>query len=474
MSFFSTANKSLENNIAECNKGFQKVLYCSFAVPLVFLVLIKHSLLYMPFEGFFAISAFVMVVNIIEYFLNRDSASKNPVLQNISMYFGLISICLVIGMAGSFSIVPFYFAYAMPAIFSSVYLRKDVTNFISIFGFIVMLLSFWLKTYHLYLVSKNTGLVYPHQKAYIILIVGLTLEYIFAYLVALALSTKSSKILKNFSSNLLTKQSLLQQLEESTEILQQTKEKRSEYNEKIQENQLKTIEFVAEVLGTHDLFIGNHLEHTRAYVVMICEELYSEGLYMDILSEETISLFSSAAFLHDIGKIHLPESILNTPKKYTTEEYDIMKTHTTEGKKLLSLLPKINDGYFNEIATQMAYSHHERWDGLGYPEGLKGDEIPLPARIMAAADVLDALISFRFYKKAMTIDEAMQVFIENEGAQFEPCIAEAVVKCRDKIDYINREFMNKEKGSNAEGLKWWQSYHRDLTEDLSESFRQES
>ena len=131
MSFFSTANKSLENNIAECNKGFQKVLYCSFAVPLVFLVLIKHSLLYMPFEDFFAISAFVMVVNIIEYFLNRDSASKNPVLQNISMYFGLISICLVIGMAGSFSIVPFYFAYAMPAIFSSVYLRKDVTNFIT-------------------------------------------------------------------------------------------------------------------------------------------------------------------------------------------------------------------------------------------------------------------------------------------------------------------------------------------------------
>ena len=184
---------------------------------------------------------------------------------------------------------------------------------------------------------------------------------------------------------------------------------------------------------------------------------------------EQISSLETAAKLHDVGMLMISTDIIKSRRKLSEDDTFIMKNHPLLAEHYLKQEVSVND----DIPTIIRW-HHERWDGLGYPEGLKGDEIPLPARIMAAADVLDALISFRFYKKAMTIDEAMQVFIENEGAQFEPCIAEAVVKCRDKIDYINREFMNKEKGSNAEGLKWWQSYHRDLTEDLSESFRQES
>ena len=458
--------KSLENNIVECNKIFQKIIYFSFAIPILLLIFIRHSLLFMPFEGYFLFSFIIIFVNLIEFFLNKESVSKNPVLQKITMYFGLISLSLIVSMLGSYSAIPIYFLYTLPLLLSSLYLRKSLTNFVAVFSFALMLVSFWFRTYHMGLISKTSGHVHSQLTAYSILIVGLVIEFCFAYFVAIVLSLRSSKTLEGFSKNIDSKNILLQKLEESTGLLIEAKEKRKEYNERVQENQLKTIEFVGEVLGSHDLFTGNHISHTRTYVVMICEQLYKEGLYTDILTEDTIHLYSSAAFLHDIGKVHLPESILNSSKKFTKEEYEIMKTHVTEGKKLLSYLPKIDDGSFNEIALQMAYSHHEKWDGTGYPEGLKGTEIPFPARVMAAADVLDALIGFRLYKKSLSIDEAMQVFIENEGVHFEPCIAEAVVHCRDKIEYISREFKSKEESSNTEELEWWQAYHRAHAEDF--------
>ena len=460
MAISGTVGRTLENNLVECNRILQKVLYFSFAIPIVFLILIKNTLLFLPFEGYLVFCSVIVLINIIEYVLNKENVSKNIIMQHITMYFGLISLVLITGMTGSFSIVPFYFAYILPALLSSIYLKKDVTNFISLLSFVIMLVSFWFRTYHIGLFSKTTGELYSHRSTYVIIVVGLIMEYVFAYFVSLVLATRSSKTMRAFSVNLENKNVLLKQLEESTDLLVETKQKRIEYNERIQENQLKTIEFVAEVLGSHDLFTGNHIAHTRTYVVMICEELYREGLYTDILTEENIQLYSTAAFLHDIGKVHLPESILNSAEKFTDEEYAIMKTHVTEGKKLLSYLPKIDDGYFNNVAIQMAYSHHEKWNGTGYPLGLKGEEIPLPARIMAAADVLDALIGFRLYKKSMSVDEAMQVFINEEGAHFEPCIAEAVVRSRDKIDYLDRQFRHKEEGANTEELEWWQAYHR--------------
>ena len=458
MTFSGTVGKTLEKNIVECNRVLQKIIYFSFAIPIVFLILIRKSLIFMPFEGYLLFCIVIIFINAMEFILNRESVSKSAAFQRITMYFGLMSVSIINGLTGSFSAVPFYFAYILSPLLSSIYLKKDVTNFISLFSFAVMLLSIWFRTYHLTLYSRVTGELYTHIEAYSVLIVGLTMEFVFAYLVSLMLATRSSKTMKGLSESLEAKNIFIKQTEESKRVKAEQNEKRTLLNERIHENQLKTIEFVAEVIGSHDILTGKHNAHTRSFVVMICEELYHEGLYTDILTEKNIQLYSKAAFLHDIGKIHLPESVLNNTMKFTEQEYEIMKTHVTEGKKLLSYLPKIDDGYFNEVATQMAYSHHERWDGTGYPEGLKGEQIPLCARIMAAADVLDALIGFRLYKNSMTLDEAMQEFLENEGTQFEPCIAEAVVRCRDKIDFLDRQFKNKEGSTNIEEKEWWQNY----------------
>ena len=156
---------------------------------------------------------------------------------------------------------------------------------------------------------------------------------------------------------------------------------------------MKIMEFIPRMLESHELFTGHHVRHTVKYVELISRELVKEGHYNEILTEQAISVYSAAANLHDIGKVHIPDSILNKPGKYTYEEFQMMKSHPAEGKRLVQLLPMINRGWFNIVAEQMAYCHHEKYDGSGYPNGLSGNEIPLCVRIMSAADVLDALLS---------------------------------------------------------------------------------
>ena len=132
-----------------------------------------------------------------------------------------------------------------------------------------------------------------------------------------------------------------------------------------------------------------------------------------------------------------------------------MKCHPEEGLKLLKFLPKIDDGSLNVIAENMAYCHHEKYDGSGYPQGLKEKEIPLCARVMAAADVLDGLISKRLYKDPMSIDKALEIFEESKGSHFEPCIADAVIRCREKIIELDAQFKETEADTSAKELLWW-------------------
>ena len=122
----------------------------------------------------------------------------------------------------------------------------------------------------------------------------------------------------------------------------------------------------------------------------------------------------------------------------------------------------IENGEFNKIAKQMALYHHEKWDGTGYPFGLKGYEIPLCARIMTAADVLDALISQRLYKEPMSIDEAIEVFEKSSGIHFEPAIAQAVIDNKHLITLIDNDFKTSEAETNAQELQWWKAYHENI------------
>lgn len=236
-----------------------------------------------------------------------------------------------------------------------------------------------------------------------------------------------------------------------------------EYMDKViaelSENQFYLMEFVAQILGSHDLFTGRHVIHTQSYVELIALKLRELGYYQEELTDRTIKNMKTAAFLHDIGKIHIPEGILNKNGKFTDEEFQLMRCHPEEGAKLIDFLPLVDDGEFNKIAEEMTLCHHEKWDGTGYPYHLKGNEIPLSARIMAGADVLDALLSRRLYKSPVPITDAIEKFKMASGTHFEPCIVEAVIALQDQIDEVDRIFKETEAATNEEELAWWDNYH---------------
>ena len=202
--------------------------------------------------------------------------------------------------------------------------------------------------------------------------------------------------------------------------------KRSFYHERISRMQSGMITFMAEVVENRDDNTGGHIRRTADYVERIAKELKRRGAYPDILSDQYMRDMIVAAPLHDIGKIHVPDVVLNKPGRLTEEEFAVMKTHTTAGEKLLKHAREElgESGYLN-TAVEMAAYHHEWWNGKGYPYGISGEEIPLSARIMAVADVFDALTSKRCYKEAMPLDKAYAIIREESGTHFDPVITEA-------------------------------------------------
>ena len=190
------------------------------------------------------------------------------------------------------------------------------------------------------------------------------------------------------------------------------------------------INVMADLVESRDKSTGTHIKNTSAYVEIICEELIKDGLYPEIVNEEYKNNVVASAPMHDIGKIKISDAILNKPGKFTPEEYAIMKTHAEEGAKIISTVKKtvesdaLKEDYLGE-AENMAHYHHEKWNGEGYPCGLKGEEIPLSARIMAVADVFDALVAERVYKPGMSF--------ESSGQHFDPVIVQAFLNAEDKI-----------------------------------------
>ena len=186
------------------------------------------------------------------------------------------------------------------------------------------------------------------------------------------------------------------------------------------------ISFMAEVVENRDDNTGGHIRRTAKYVDGIAKELKRRGGYSDILTDRYMENMMVAAPLHDIGKIHIPDAVLNKPGRLTEEEFEIMKTHTTAGEELLAhAKEELGESEYLIMAVEMAAYHHEWWNGNGYPYGISGEEIPLAARIMAVADVFDALTSKRCYKDAMPLEKAYAIIREESGTHFDPVIVEA-------------------------------------------------
>lgn len=218
--------------------------------------------------------------------------------------------------------------------------------------------------------------------------------------------------------------------------------KRSFYHEKVSRMQSGMITFMAEVVENRDDNTGGHIRRTAAYVECIAKELKRQGVYGNILTDRYLSDMVVAAPLHDIGKIHIPDAVLNKPGRLTEEEFEIMKTHTTAGEELLThAKAELGESGYLNTAVEMAAYHHEWWNGKGYPYGISGEKIPLCARIMAVADVFDALTSKRCYKSAMPLEKAYAIIREESGTHFDPAAVEAFFAVT--ADMEEREKLNK-------------------------------
>ena len=186
--------------------------------------------------------------------------------------------------------------------------------------------------------------------------------------------------------------------------------------------------------------IGEHIVRTQAYVKALAEELKKNAAYRELLSDQYLRFLLQCVPLHDIGKVIIPDNILLKPGKLTPEEFEIMKKHTIAGRDMLiGAEKKLGKNSFLSLAMQLAVSHHERWDGSGYPYGLSGESIPLPGRLMAIADVYDALVSDRVYKSRTTPELAFEYISNGSGTQFDPKLVEVLVKIQEQFRMISLE-----------------------------------
>lgn len=208
----------------------------------------------------------------------------------------------------------------------------------------------------------------------------------------------------------------------------------SENTVKMQDGLIITM---ADLVENRDSDTGAHIQKTAAYAKIIVEGLKRKGYYAEKITPKFMSDVVRSAPLHDVGKINIPDHVLNKPGKLTPEEYEIIKTHTTMGRKIMEKAISTVEGenYLKEARNMAAY-HHERWDGKGYPEGLHGEVIPLAARIMAVADVFDALASPRVYKPAFPLEKALSIIQEGAGTQFDPKCVEVFMEALPEVKEV--------------------------------------
>ena len=196
-----------------------------------------------------------------------------------------------------------------------------------------------------------------------------------------------------------------------------------------------TIGVIANLVESRDVITGKHIERTQAYLEILMKELVRLGAYSEQISAWDLSILIPSAQLHDVGKITISDVILNKPGKLTDEEFAAIKSHASEGERVISeIIKKTEEGAFLLHAKKFAGNHHEKWNGGGYPRGLAGDDIPLEGRIMAIADVYDALVSERPYKKPFTHEQAADIIKKDSGTHFDPTIVEAFLNIESQFE----------------------------------------
>ena len=406
-----TVEYFLTENTIKTNKLFARILLSSNIVgPFLFM---GYKINLFNVTASYCLS--VMIMTLFFSFLHFFMVKKLHCYKYL-MYQGIVFLATFIGYLALNGAVGVYISYALVSFICCVYMDEYVTTFTSIYSYLVMIISLYFRGNALFL--REQGRIPNIMEYFIPNVLGFSLEFFFVFLFTTAITKQFYKTIFQIKSK----------------------------SSQIDVIQDKLIQAFADTVEMNDPTTGMHVKRTSEYVRLISTRLKELGYYKEILTTENIKLFTKAAPLHDIGKFSISNNILTKPGKYTEEEYEEMKTHAERGHELIE---KEFYGLENEdfviVASFMAWSHHEKWDGTGYPLGFKGLEIPLCARIMAAADVLDALLNVRQYKRAFSIEETFDIFRQEQGKQFEPCIVEAVLSLKSEIMEINNRFNDSEK-----------------------------
>jgi putative two-component system response regulator len=246
-------------------------------------------------------------------------------------------------------------------------------------------------------------------------------------------------LLKRIENHLLIKKQKERLQDFNDNLIKMVKDK----TQRIFSLQNAIINNMADLVEFSDNFTGQHISRTQKYLKALVEKLIEDGIYADELLVWDIDVALLSSQLHDVGKIAISDAVLNKPGKLTPEEFDIMKTHAQRGVEAIERMERSADlADFLEHAKLFAGTHHEKWDGSGYPCGLKGRDIPLEGRIMAIADVYDALISVRPYKKSLTADESARIIIEGSGTHFDPALVQTFKKLEGDFADIAAKYFN--------------------------------
>lgn len=230
------------------------------------------------------------------------------------------------------------------------------------------------------------------------------------------------------------------ELERQNEILE---EKVQERTKELLYTRDAIIDVMARMAEDRDPETGGHIKRTKEYVYLLTKQLYLDHKYPEIVTKEYIDIMYKSAPMHDIGKIGISDMILLKPGRLSEEEFETMKLHTKIGNEIISSVKgMLHESVFLDCAGEIALTHQEKWDGSGYPIGLKGKEIPLAGRVMAIADVYDALRSKRPYKDSFSHDKSCEIIQEGKGKHFEPLMVDEFIKLESKFHEISNKYVD--------------------------------
>lgn len=389
----------VRQNEAEANRTVANVLLATLCIFTVILVLNLCKVFIIDQVVMLVAYGISALLLLSPQVLNRLVDPSNPRLKFI--YIILTNLFLfVLESTLSFHVVV---VYAYPIAIASLYFSKRVTMFGLVLTTIVSMAG-QLSGYFMNCVPDQNFLVMKRLVLFSILPRTLCLCS-FGYLIYF-ISKRTTRLLDH-------------QINDTTKIKELNKD---------------MVLGFANLVESRDESTGGHVKRTSRYVEMLARELRKRGVYRGIVNAEFINNLASAAPMHDIGKMSIPDHILQKPGKLTDEEFAIMKTHAENGGKIIKqTFSHIGDDNYRQMVYEVARYHHEKWNGKGYPEGRSKQEIPLAARIMAVADVFDAISQKRCYREAIPLEECFGIIEKGSGVDFEPKLVEVFLSMKEKI-----------------------------------------